>query len=246
VARLLYPRATAVTGVSAAVVTDLVQEIGVDPQRVPLHVVPNAVDAQEVIALSLLNQEVVTGPGPVFVNVARHARQKNLPLLLRAFRAYLTDGGSGTLALIGAGPETQCLCRLACDLDIAGSVRFLGGMANPFPQVAAATAFVLSSEEEGFGLVLVEAMALGVPVVATDCPGAPRDILLGGRAGLLVPSQDEKALAAALHRIASDPALQAQLSTAGRQRAADFSPAAVGREWMSLLLGAGCTASHKT
>lgn len=244
VARLLYPRATAVTGVSAAVVADLVEEIGLDPQRVPLHVMPNAVDAREVVARSLVGGEIVSGPEPVFVNVARHARQKNLPLLLRAFRLYLKDGRSGTLVLIGAGPETQSLCKLAGDLDIAGSVRFLGAMANPFPQVAAATAFVLSSEEEGFGLVLVEAMALGVPVIATDCPGAPRDILLDGRAGLLVPLNDERALADAMHRIATEPTLRAQLSSSGRERATDFSPSTIGRAWLTLIEGTASSAAN--
>lgn len=233
-ARLLYPRADAVTGVSLAVVEDLVEEIGLDPRRVALHVVPNAVDAEQVVAASRRAEPLVTGPEPLFVNVARHAQQKNIPLLLRGFARYRMQTGTGTLVLIGDGPEGEHLRRLAVGLGLAGHVYFLGCLNNPFPQMAAATAFVLTSEEEGFGLVLVEAMALGVPVIATDCPGAPRELLRGGQAGLLVPSQDERGVADALQRIATDGSLRSRLSAAGRERAQDFSPETVGRMWLDL------------
>lgn len=175
----------------------------------------------------------------VLVNVARHARQKNLPLLLRVFRIHLTEGGVGTLVLVGAGPATDELRKLASDLELATNVVFRGRLMNPFPQVSAATAFVLSSEEEGFGLVLVEAMALEVPVISTDCPGGPREILRDGRAGLLVRPGDDRALAQALRRIATDAELRSSLSSAGRAWAADFSPSTVGRAWLDVLGRAG-------
>lgn len=240
-ARVLYPRAAAVTGVSGPVVADLKHEIGLDPLRVQLDVVPNAVDAEEVSLLSLMPDKELsaTYAEPVFVNVGRHARQKNLPLLLRAFRMYLAEGGIGILVLVGAGPDTDELRKLASEFGLGENVVFRGRLTNPFPQVAAATAFVLSSEEEGFGLVLVEAMALGVPVISTDCPGGPREILRDGRAGLLVPPGDERALAQALRRIATDPALRSSLSSAGRRRAADFSPSTVARIWLDVLARAG-------
>ena len=233
-ARLLYPRAHAVTGVSSAVVEDLVEEIGLNPRRVALHVVPNAVDADQVVAASRRTEPLIAGPEPLFVNVARHARQKNLPLLLRGFARFHTETGTGTLVLIGDGPESEHLHRLAAELGVARHVYFLGCLDNPFPQMAAATALVLTSEEEGFGLVLIEAMALGVPVIATDCPGAPRELLRGGLTGLLVPNQDENALTDALQRIATDSPLRARLSEVGRKRARDFSPETVGQMWLEL------------
>lgn len=240
-ARLLYPRAAAITGVSAAVVADLEHGIGLDPNRVPLHVVPNAVDVKEIALLSLIDDDgkVTADAGPLFVNVARHAQQKNLPLLLRAFRRYLAEGGSGTLVLVGAGPDTGELRALAFDLGLGAKVVFRGRLTNPFPQMVAATAFVLSSEEEGFGLVLVEAMALGVPVVSTDCPGGPREILRDGRAGLLVSDGDERALAHAMQRIAVNPALRAALTSAGVERAKDFAPSVVARAWLDVLESTG-------
>jgi glycosyltransferase involved in cell wall biosynthesis len=242
-ARVLYPRADMVTGASSAIVEDLEKGIGIDPRRVPLMVVSNAVDAGEVVRRSTIPDPdaVVPGDGPVFVNVARHARQKNLQLLLRAFRRYRDEGGTGVLVLVGAGPLTVELQKQAATLGLTDRVVFRGLLQNPFPQLAASTAFVLSSEEEGFGLVLVEAMALGVPVVATDCPGGPAEILNRGGAGLLVPNHDEAALAAALRRIADEPDLRSRLSAAGRERAHSYSPQMVGRRWVEILREAGAS-----
>lgn len=243
VARLLYPRASAVTGASAAIVDDLVHRVRLDPRRTVLRVIENAVDVPQVERLSTASVGVVTGPGPVFVNVARHARQKNLPLLLRAFSVY-ADTAPGTLVMIGEGPESDSLIQLAAELGVAARVRFAGYIANPFPQVAASTAFVLSSEEEGFGLVLVEAMALGVPVISTDCPGGPRDILRGGRAGLLVPPGDVEALASAMAIMAQDEELRTRLAAAGRERVKSFSPVEVGRQWLALVGEAAQTSEN--
>lgn len=234
-AGVLYSRAAAVTGASADIVDDLRRNIGLGSCRVPLRVMPNAVDSERVRALALrADSGLVTGPGPLFVNVARHARQKDLPLLLRAFASFRSATGAGTLALVGTGPLTAELESLAEQLGIREFVHFRGHLANPFPQMASATAFVLSSEEEGFGLVLLEAMSLGVPVISTDCPGGPRDILRDGDDGLLVPAGDETALAAAMVRVVADSALQHHLAAAGPLRAQAFTPVSVAHQWLTL------------
>jgi glycosyltransferase involved in cell wall biosynthesis len=241
-ARVIYPRASIVTGASRAIIEDLVNEIGIDPSRTPLRVVSNSVDAKMVVQLSTFSNHVVR-EGTVFINVARHARQKNLPLLLKAFSMYLAQGNEGTLVLLGEGPDSATLIELARDLGVAERVRFKGQVANPFPHVAAATAFILSSEEEGFGLVLVEAMALGVPVISTDCPGGPRDILQDGRAGVLVPSNDVQALASAMAQLSHDKDLRLRLADAGRERAADYDPSKIGRQWLEIVREATATRS---
>ena len=233
-ARLLYPRATAVTGASVDVVDDLVHRVGIDSARVPVHVIPNPVDLDRVRSLSRCPDPGEPAPGPVFVNAARHVRQKNLPLLLDAFRRFVDGGGEGTLVLVGDGPETPALKVLARELGLIDRVVFRMHLANPYPAMAAATAFVLSSEEEGFGLVLVEAMALGVPVIATDCPGGPREILRGGQDGLLVPPGDAEALASALRRMAGDARLRESLSSRARERAEEFRPDSVAHRWLDV------------
>lgn len=236
-ARFLYPRAAVVTAVSEAVLADLEHEIGIDPARVPLIVVPNAVDGADVRLRSLVpDARLVTAEGnPLFVNVARHVRQKNLPLLLRAFGQYRAEGGLGRLVLVGHGPDSGRLQQMVHELALDADVVLRGGLANPFPQLAAATAFVSSSEEEGFGLAIVEAMALGVPVISTACPGGPREILQEGRVGLLVPSGDSQAMCDAMHRIASDASLRSELGLVGPHRAQDFAPAVVGRAWIDVI-----------
>jgi glycosyltransferase involved in cell wall biosynthesis len=238
-AKIIYPLAAAVTGASEPVVRDLVEEIGLRPGRPPLHVVPNSVDGDHVRGLAGLPDPGLVGPpddAPLFVNVARHAQLKNLPLLLRAFHRYRADGGAGVLVLVGGGPMTASLRDLAAQLGLPNaSIVFRGPLVNPFPQLAAATAFVLSSDAEGFGLALVEAMALGVPTIATDCPGGPRSILRDGEAGVLVPTGDEAALADALGQIGTDVDLRRRLSRRGAARAEDFSPARIGARWLSIL-----------
>lgn len=234
-AGVLYSRASAVTGASADIIDDLRRNVGLERCGVPLVVMPNAVDSERVRALAVhTDPGLVTGPGPVFVNVARHARQKDLPLLLRAFARFRAGSEEGTLVLVGSGPLTAALQESAERLGVAEFVHFRGQLPNPFPQMASASAFVLSSEEEGFGLVLLEAMSLGVPVISTDCPGGPRDILRDGRDGLLVPAADETALAAAMLRAVADTALRQHLAVAGPLRAQEFTPVSVARQWLTL------------
>lgn len=232
-AKRLYPRAAAITGTSSAVVHDLIEHIGISPTSTVFRVIPNSVDGEEVRARAAASRPE-RRPGTVFVNVARHAQQKNLELLLRSFAAFLDGGEQGSLVLIGDGPQTEILIQLTEELGITEYVSFEGHLLNPFPLLASATAFVLSSEEEGFGLVLVEAMALDVPVISTDCLGAPRELLLDGRAGVLVPPDDVDALAAAMARITHDVSLREAVMSAGRMRADDFEPAQIAKQWLDL------------
>ena len=103
--------------------------------------------------------------------------------------------------LLGAGPMLDELRSLADLLGIAEHVAFEGFVQNPLPYMRAADGFVLSSRSEGFGNVLVEAMGCGTPVVSTDCPHGPSDILARGDYGILVPPRDPDALALAFGRL---------------------------------------------
>jgi glycosyltransferase involved in cell wall biosynthesis len=114
--------------------------------------------------------------------VARLTHQKNQSLLLRAYKA---SGVSEALVIVGSGSDEKKLRRLAAELGIADRVIFAGQQLNPYPWMKGARLFVLSSLYEGLGLVMVEAMACGTCVVAVDCPGGVRDVLIEEQARLI-------------------------------------------------------------
>ena len=140
---------------------------------------------------------------PVFVTAGRLVEMKDQRNLLRAFALHLQQRPA-RLMLLGVGPMLETLRALTESLGIADHVAFEGFVQNPLPYMRAADAFVLSSRSEGFGNVLVEAMGCGTPVVSTDCPHGPADILAHGKYGILVPPRDPEALASALGRVLQD------------------------------------------
>jgi glycosyltransferase involved in cell wall biosynthesis len=115
-------------------------------------------------------------------------------------------------------------------------VRLLGFQQNPFKYMAAADLFVLSSRFEGFGNVIVEAMACGVPVVATDCPFGPGEIIKDGRNGMLVAPDSTSALAEGILRVLMDKELKKRLAISGATRALDFDAKVIARAYEELFL----------
>ncbi len=134
---------------------------------------------------------------PVFVSAARLVGMKDQRTLLRAF-ASVVRKRPARLMMLGTGPMLPELRELADLLGIAEHVTFEGFVRNPLPYMQAADAFLLSSRCEGFGNVLVEALGCGTPVISTDCPYGPAEILEKGRFGVLVPPRDPEAMATAM------------------------------------------------
>ena len=144
-------------------------------------------------------------PVPVVTAVGRLVEgQRDTANLLRAF-AIILRARPARLLVIGDGPDAGKLKRMTEELGMTGHVRFLGPLDNPFPLMARSDVFALSSMVEGMPTALVEAMACGTPVVATDCLAGPREILEGGRHGPLVPVGDEKAMARAILDVLDNP-----------------------------------------
>jgi glycosyltransferase involved in cell wall biosynthesis len=193
-----YRGAHPLIAVSQGVANDLVEVAGVDPARV--HVIPNPVVGPELFTLreERVDHEWFTpGSPPVVLGVGRLTRQKNFPLLLRAF-AEVRLRRDARLVVLGEGEDRAALEQLAGELGVGADVAFLGFDPNPFRYMARAAVFASSSDWEGLPGALIQALACGVPVVATDCRSGPREILDGGRHGSLVPVGDAAALAAAL------------------------------------------------
>lgn len=170
------------------------------------------------------------GGGPVVVSAGRLVPVKDHRTLLRAF-AMLRRQRPARLVLFGDGPLAAELEAFAAQAGIGADVLFPGYVDDPAACYADADLFVLSSTSEGFGNVLIEAMASGVPIVSTDAPHGPREILAGGRFGTLVPVGDAAALAAAMAAMLDRPTPAALLT----QRAADFTTERIGDRYEALL-----------
>jgi len=137
------------------------------------------------------------GEPPVVMGIGRLAPKKDFTTLVRAF-AEVRQDVRARLMILGEGPERAELESLVRTLDLEADVALPGFVDNPYAYLARASLFVLSSRWEGLPTVLIEAMFCGAPVVSTDCPSGPHEILNGGRYGRLVPVGDLSALAGAI------------------------------------------------
>lgn len=176
------------------------------------------------------------GTRPYLVWMGRFSPEKNPALMLSAFHLVSRAHPEVDLWMLGEGALESDLRRQTEALGLQGRVHFAGHLAEPFGRVRQARALVATSNEEGFGNVLAEAQLLGVPVVSTDCPFGPREILDQGRGGWLVPVADPVAMADAVHEVLSDPEQTARRARHAKVMAeARFSEAAVGDRWDVLL-----------
>ncbi|MGA7980714.1 MAG: glycosyltransferase, partial [Chromatiaceae bacterium] len=181
--RRAYPRADGVICVSAGVAEDLARYVTIP--AVKLSVIHNPVLSEELLRTAereCSHPWMAPGQPPVILGAGRLTSQKDFATLVRAF-ALLAADVDHRLLIIGDGAERAALERLAAELGVAERVTFPGFVEDPLSYMCRARLFVLSSAWEGFGNVLVEAMAVGTPVVSTDCPSGPREILLDGTLG---------------------------------------------------------------
>jgi glycosyltransferase involved in cell wall biosynthesis len=156
---------------------------------------------------------------PLIVTAGRLAPEKAQHVLIDAFAQLLDRGQKARLVILGEGPERENLTRQIAENGLESSVRLPGWADNPYAWMAASALCVLPSEFEGLPNTLIEAMACGCPVVATDCPGGTREILVDGEYGQLVPVGDSTALAAAMAQTLANPPAPDDLYA----RASDFS-----------------------
>ncbi len=210
-ARWLYPSGK-VVAVSEGVADTMAQVIGLPRQDIT--VIPNPVLTDDL--QSLAAEPLPMGVRrPYVLGMGRLTAQKNFPLLLDAFRRMAEQRPDLNLVILGDGPDRSALEAGVRELGLQERVSLPGFQANPYPWLKGAAAFALSSDWEGLPTVLIEALALDVPVVATDCESGPREILGSGRLGRLVPVNDAPALAAALLEAAAEtgnPATPADLT----------------------------------
>ena len=217
--RLLFPSADRVVAISNGVADSLVEKLGI--RREKIETIYNPVTRPEICAMASESPDhpwiSEDGP-PVFLAVGRLVAAKDFMTLLRAFHR-VSSSRPARLIILGEGPWRNRLERFVKDMGMTEQVSLPGWAPNPFAYMSRASVFVVSSKYEGLSLVLIEALACGCPVVSTDCPSGPAEILCNGEFGPLVPVGDDAALAAAMEHLLDNP----PESTVLRARAQDFS-----------------------
>jgi len=239
VTRTGYAAADLVVATSRGVAEDLQAAFGVNPAHV--CVVPNPVDLDRVAAAAqepLEDEFQAQWTSPVIVAAGRLAEAKNYPLLIDAM-ALLRQRMPAKLFILGQGELEGAIRARIAERGLTDAVVLCGFQRNPWKFIAKADVFALTSHYEGFGNVLVEAMACGVPVVATASAGT-RDIIRDGVDGLLVERHDAASVAGALARILSDVALRETLANEARDGARRFDLPAVAEQYAAVFGGLTC------
>jgi len=167
----------------------------------------------------------------VVLGAGRLVEQKDFATLLYAFEKVAKENNQGRLLIVGAGSKEQELRTLLSELDIEDRAELVGYVDNLYGYMDAADVFVLSSKWEGFGIVLVEAMAVRTPVVSTDCPHGPSEILKNGEYGKLVPVGDKEAMADGIRKSLRTERKQTRI----QDRARDFSDSVITKEYANKL-----------
>ena len=215
--RRLYRSADAVLVPSRGAAADLARLARLPPSLV--HVVPSPVVGARMHALAGERPDHPWfgdgGPAPI-LGVGELSERKDFATLLRAFARLRGERRTARLVVLGEGRRRAELEQLARTLGIADAVSLPGFVANPYCYMARAAAFALCSRWEGMPVVLIEALALGTPAVACDCPSGPREVLADGRYGPLVPIGDDAAFATALEGVLREPLPPALLQEAVR------------------------------
>lgn len=185
-----------------------------------ISVIPNPLP-QELDVSPVRAQHPVSGG--VVIAMGRLTPQKGFTDLIAAYAVALGHDNSWILQIWGEGPQDAELRRLIASLHLEERVRLCGVTAQPWVQLAAAQIFVLSSRYEGFPNAMLEAMAVGLPCIAFDCPSGPRELADGGAAAIIVPQGDGRQLSSELSRLAHD--------RVGRQTLGERAAAHVRREF---------------
>lgn len=237
--QLAYRLAERIVAVSPGVADSLVSNFHLDRNRI--SVIENPVDVETIRAQGA-KLAPFDLPIPFTAAVGRLVVNKNFALLLKAFAK---SGIPGSLVILGEGPEHGALTKLAQDLGIADRVHMPGFVRNPFAVVSRAELFVLPSNAEGFPNGLLEAMALGRPVIATNCESGPSEVLaemprhavdgmMPATYGVLTPTDDVEAMAAALEYL-QDPALRRRYGELAETRARMFTPDVATEKYWAIL-----------
>jgi glycosyltransferase involved in cell wall biosynthesis len=220
--RLAYRRADLITAVSEGVARDLIELLALARSRVAVVYNPMIADDLPARAAEPIAHPWFAEPQPILLAVGRLVDIKDYPAMLDALVA-IRRTCPARLAILGEGPRRGELLARASSLGVADAVAFLGYDKNPYRYMKRASLVLQSSRAEGLPGALIQSLACGTPVVATDCDHGPREVVRDGLDGYLVKVGDPGALAARALAILGDPGLRARLGAAGAEGARRFS-----------------------
>ena len=231
--RYIYPSADHIIAVSQGVKYNLVQDFGLPPSRI--STIYNSIDIEKVqmMAQSISTNLHSDGSQKIIIAVGSLDVQKGFYDLIKAF-ALVRDQVPASLIILGEGPLRGKLEATIQELCLTDHVCMPGFVANPYSYLAQAELFVLSSYWEGLPVALIEAMACGVPVIATNCDYGPGEIITHGENGNLVPAGDIDKMSQAMINLLSDKSEASRLRVGGLHRAADFDSVKICRRYEGL------------
>jgi glycosyltransferase involved in cell wall biosynthesis len=205
---------------SEGVKEDIVKNFRLSEESI--HVIHNGIDIDRVLSMASERIDILNGyDGKIIITACRLNAQKDFFTLLEAFKE-VRGKMQAKLVIVGDGELKEEIVKYAIDINIEKDLIITGFQKNPFIFMKKANVFVLSSFFEGFGNVIVEAMALGVPVVSTDCPSGPAEIIQDGINGFLVPIKNHRIMADRLLKLLTDEDLRRIITEKGKLRAACF------------------------
>lgn len=217
----LFPQTDRIVAVSDGVAESLVRQLGIDRAQVTRIYNPSLRPGLSERARAAPEHAWLSDLGPpVILSAGRFVPVKDFPVLLRAALRVFRHRAA-RLIILGDGPQRRTLERQVRQTGMSDRVALPGWQANPFAYMRRAAVFVLSSRLEGFGNVLVEALACGCPCVSTDCDYGPSEILDRGRFGELVPVGDDAALADAIAHVLDAPSRPDALRAAATRFSAE-------------------------
>ncbi|MFZ0548536.1 MAG: glycosyltransferase [Candidatus Promineifilaceae bacterium] len=223
---LLYGRADQITAVSQGVKDDLVNQLGIASEKVTVVYNPIVTDKMLTLAQEPLDHPWFLEDIPVVLGVGRLVQEKGFDILIRAI-AQVREKRPVRLVILGEGELRVELQTLIDSLELPGHIQLVGFDKNPFKYMARCTLFVLSSRYEGLPGALIQSMACGAAVIATDCPAGPSEIITPEVDGILVPVEDVSAMADQITRLLDSPDLRKTFSTNAQKSAVRFRADAV-------------------
>jgi glycosyltransferase involved in cell wall biosynthesis len=232
--KYIYPRLNRIIFPSWGAAESMTQYLHLPANKI--RIIPNPIDINLVESLAdepLPEKYAHLTEKPIILAIGRLEYQKGFDLLLQASAILISRGYAHNLVILGEGDQRPSLQTMALQLNISDSFFLPGFIPNPYPFIKNAKIFVSSSRTEGFGQTILEALSLGVPVVATNCNTGPAEILDGGNFGILTTPEDVDALANSIERLFLTE-LHDRYSRLGLERALEYSPIHIADLWKDL------------